>query len=571
MLRSVLSSLDVRHTGTATRERAAEGRPEQGRPPRLLLGVAAAAALLGLVMWLAGSGVLALWSLAISAGVLAWALPLPYALASVLFLGVLGWLVDMLPIVTLAGWGSVCARWVVGLVREKRLPRGGRMVWIPTALFLWTILGITAITAQDLRHFLLLLAMQGAFTVTILMVIDALADPADRLRLIVALVSFVVLMTVGVFAEWVGVPVQELQDSSVSGAVENAYGLDAFPNSLKMIKYVNSRTSGARKLRNELRNSAGAHEEVANAAVFKPKFQSFRTMLVVRFAGSARHLEDELERFDISLVYDNVGLAPAHTVPRMRSFPRNSLTYASTCVAVLPLAFVLVWTTGGIRRRLGYVGIAACLFGIGFSLARGAWMAAALGVLYIMVFGPVSRRRKGFMAGAFAVGALVLIGTFLVKYGLEPATARAEGKGSINTRATVYQETVASVEGIEFLTGFGTEEPRGKGGVSHLLGRYVPKAGSHSTYLNFLFRAGVPGALGIVAIYVLAGLRAHSAGRSGSGDERVVAALLGAALVSLAAHAAIQNVFVEPTYALVVAAVLGMGLAVSPNLKGLLP
>jgi O-antigen ligase len=109
--------------------------------------------------------------------------------------------------------------------------------------------------------------------------------------------------------------------------------------------------------------------------------------------------------------------------------------------------------------------------------------------------------------------------------------------------------------------GFGTERPRTEGGVSHVAGRYIPDAGTHSTYLNYLFRTGVPGALGIIALFALALLHARATSRVRQGDERVFATLLTAALVMAAAHATILNLFTEPIYTMTVSLLIALAMA----------
>ena len=99
-------------------------------------------------------------ALSIAAAALAYVLPLPYALASPLYMGAFGWLVDMLPLVILLGWAVVVVRWALGVLRERRWPRGGRWTWIPIGLVVWTGLGILVITSLDFKHFLLLLGIQ---------------------------------------------------------------------------------------------------------------------------------------------------------------------------------------------------------------------------------------------------------------------------------------------------------------------------------------------------------------------------------------------------------------------------
>ncbi|HEV3473497.1 MAG TPA: O-antigen ligase family protein, partial [Actinomycetota bacterium] len=515
--------------------------------------------------WTLQGGVIALWCFTVAAVALALVLPLPLAFVSPLFAGVAGWLVDMLPFVILAGWTTVVARWGVALLRQRRLPRGGRWIWLPIGLVVWTALGATQIDISlDGKHFALLFGIQVLASGILLAAVDTLRDHATRVRVAAGLVGFIVFLSVAVFAEWIGAPIQELQNDEIRKRVEEAYGVDAFPNNLGMMKYARSSKGGAREFRAELERFASRHPDLPDFEVFLPKFQAFETTnIVVRFASSARPFEDELKDVGrgVSLLYDNVGLTPANSVPRMRSFARNSLTYAGSCVALFFLSFYLAWRGAGRRRWLGRVGIVSCLFGAGFSLARGAWVAIPIGVIYLLVDGRATRRQKQMVVAAFVAGAAVLTATYFIKYDVDPISARAGGEASIATRGSVYEDTIGAVNGLHFLVGYGTERPRSESGVSHELGRYIPKAGTHSTFLNYLFRTGVPGASAIIALYAAAALHGRAASRTGDEDERVLRSLLTAAVVAAAAHAVILSVFVEPIYTLVICLVLGLAMA----------
>jgi hypothetical protein len=512
----------------------------------------------GLVTWGAGAGYVAFWLFSAAAVVVALVLPFPIALVSPLFTGLLGWLVDMQPFVLLAGWSAVIARWAVMLVSERRLPRGGRWIWLPIGLAGWTALGILTVPAEDLRHFLLILGVQFLTTGTLLAVVDQMADMRLQVRVIAGLVVAVVVMSIGVLLQFAGVPLQALQDEEISARVESAYGLDAFPNNLEMIKYGLSKKAGARQFRARMERFAERTPGLPAFEVFLPRFRAYENSLIVRFTGSARPFEDELRRANVSLLYDNVGATPANTVPRMRSFARNSLTYAGISVVLFPLCFFLAWTGEGFKQWLGWAGVAACLFGSGFSLVRGSWIAILLGIVYLLIDGPVSRRLKTQVVIAYLVGALVLTGFFLARYDVDPLNARALGKGSVTTRASVYEDTVEALGGIRFLIGYGTEQPRTDEGTSHVANRYVPDAGTHSTYLNFLFRAGVPAALAIIVIYVIAWWRARRSARESEGARRILSVVLATSLFSAAAHAVILNLFTEPLYTLIVTLVLGL-------------
>lgn len=537
---------------------------------RLLWLVGLGATLVGVIGWGTGSlggGVLALWSFCLAAAAVALVLPLPYALASPLYMGVLGWLVDMLPLVILLGWGMVVLRWAVGVLRERRWPRGRRSIWLPIGLVIWTALGILVITSLDFKHFLLLLGIQVLSSGAILAVVDRLETLADRTRLISALGGFIVLLSVAVFLQWVGVDIQTLQNGAVRKRVEAAYGVDAFPNNIGMIKYARSINAGALQLRQKMERFASRNQDVPPFEVFRPKFQAYENSLVVRFAGSARPFEEELSEVGVRLLYDNVGLAPANTVPRMRSFPRNALTYAGICAALFPLAFFLIWTR---RKKLGWALLVASLFGAGFSLARGAWVAIALGIIYLLVDGVITKRQKTAVVIAYVTGALVLTGVFLVKYEVDPLNGRAGGGASVNTRDDLYRDTFDIVkQNPQYaLLGYGTERPRTESGTNKEGTRYVPRAGTHSTYLNYLFRTGVPGALMILALYIAAGLHARAAARERQGQEALFATLLTASVVTVAAHAVILSLYVEPIYTLVISLVLGAALTGAQNLKG---
>ncbi|MDQ3877790.1 MAG: O-antigen ligase family protein [Actinomycetota bacterium] len=446
------------------------------------------------------------------------------------------------------------------LLREKRLPRTGRWLLIPIGLVIWTAVGIVAITSADFKHFVLLLGIQILASGVILAVVDQLRSVDNRTDLAAALTAFVVLLSAAVFLQWIGVNLQGLQNGEVRKRAEAAYGVDAFQNNVGMIKYARSVNAGALSLRRKLDKIAKQTEGLPSYLVFQPKFQAFENHLVVRFQGSALPYAHALSAAGIELAYDNVGLAPANTVPRMRSFPRNALTYAGVCVAVLPFAFFLWWANDR-RKWLARIGVASCLFGAGFSLARGAWVAIVIGVIYLFVDGLLTRKQKLWFAAAPLIAALVLTGTFLVKYHVDPLNGRAGGGASVNTRQSLYAQTLGGLRGTYLITGFGTERPRTPNGTTHEGGRYVPRAGTHSTYLSYFFRTGVPGALLIVALYITAFLFARASGRTFTGKERLFATIAATAMIMVAAHDVILSLYVEPVYTLTVSLVIGAAVA----------
>jgi len=540
------------------------------RVARFLWIIAIGALAVGLGAWAYGlatgsiqAGVIALWSFTTAAVALAVVLPLAAALVSPLFMGIAGWLVDMLPFVILAGWAAVAVRWCVGLLRERRLPRGGRWIWLPIFILVWTGLGIIVITSLDFKHFLLLVGIQFVSTVTILAVVDCLKTLEGREALMSGLVSFVIVLSVAVLLQWVGVPIEPLQDGAVRKRVETAYGVDAFPNNIGMIKYARSIKPGDAELQTKLKSLRGDNPDIPRFQVFRPKFAAYENSLVIRFQGSARGRAAELSAAGVDLLYDNVGLAPANTVPRLRSFPRNALTYAGVCAALLPFAFYLAWAAAGRRRLIGQLGIAACLFGAAFSLARGAWVAIALGAIYLVVDGLVSKQMKMRFVLALVAAAVVLTGVFFVKYDVDPLNGRAGGGASVSTRDDLYKDTLSILKGNPkyVALGYGTEQPRTESGTVKDGARYVPRAGTHSTYLNYLFRTGLPGGLAIIGLYLLALLHARAASRDRTDEERIFATSATAAMVIAAAHAAILSLYVEPIYSLVISLVVGAAMA----------
>ncbi|MEA2497727.1 MAG: hypothetical protein QOH26_132, partial [Actinomycetota bacterium] len=183
--------------------------------------LALAALVVGLVAWVVVAitasifmGLTAMWCFSIAGVAMALALPMPYAMVAPLYAGIAGWLVDMLPLVVLVTWLAVVGRWGFGLFRERRMPRGGRWVWLPIGLVAWTSLGVLVISSLDLKHFALLLGIQILASGTILALVDSFGAYEDRVKVVCGLVSFVVLMSVGVFLQWIGVPIQPLQDSA---------------------------------------------------------------------------------------------------------------------------------------------------------------------------------------------------------------------------------------------------------------------------------------------------------------------------------------------------------------------
>jgi hypothetical protein len=515
--------------------------------------------------WTLQGGVVALWCFTLAAVALALVLPLQWALVSPLFMGAAGWLVDMLPLVVLAGWTAVVARWAWTLWRERRLPRGGRWIWLPIGLIVWTALGISQIDiGLDLKHFLLLFGIQVLASGVVLLVVDQFADIDLRATIATGLVGFIVLMSAIVFAEWIGVPVQEMQNVEVADRVEETYGVNAFPNNLGLMKYARSSKGGAREFRAVLERFAKDHPDLPDFEVFLPKFQAFDTTnIVVRFEGSARAFEDELADvgLGVDLIYDNIGLTPGNSIPRMRSIARNSLTYAGSCVVLFFVSFYLFWTGLGRRKWLGLAGIVSSLFGAGFSLSRGAWVAIPIGIIYLLIDRLLPGRRKWVLLATFLAGAIALTAVYFIKYNVDPYNARAGADASTATRTILYQDTLEAVSGVHFVLGFGTDKPRTSSGVSHVLGRYIPAAGTHSTYLNYLFRTGVPGVLMILALYAAGGLHARAAALRSRGDERLFRGLVAAALVAAAAHAVILSLYVEPIYTLVISVLIGLGMA----------
>jgi hypothetical protein len=536
------------------------------RSRMLWLGVGASL-VVGLIAWATGTlsgGVIAWWAFMIAAALVVFVLPMPLAVVSPLFMGLIGWLVDMLPTIILVGWSAVVLRWALVLWSERRWPRCCRWSWLLIGLALWTIVGVVVVPAVDLRHFMLLVAIQLLISGVMLAVVDTLETLEDRVRVISALTVFVVILSVGVLLEWVGLPVEEMQNDEVSTRVEEAYGLDAFTNAVGMTNYVRAKNAGAAELRRKVDRLVERTPDMPSASTYVPPFAAFDTSIVVRFDGSARAFEDALRSVDVELLYDNVGLAPMNTVPRLRSFPRNALTYAGVSVALFPVVFFLAWTGDRRRRLLGWAGVVSCLFGAGFSLARGAWIAILLAILYLAIDGRLPWRRKGQMLGAFLAAAALVTAFYLISYSVDPVTGRGGARGSIGTRQTVYEETVGVLRGKHFLLGYGTTKARAEEGAEG--GRYVPRAGTHSTYLNYLFRTGVVGGLGIVAVYAISWLHARAGARVTEGRERLFRTLLAASIFSLAAHAAILSLYVEPAYTLTVALLLALAVAGSTNL-----
>ena len=552
--------------------------PRSNRPLWLFAIVTGAG---GIVTWAAGlamdtfvPGVIAMWCFCAAGLALAWVLPLEAAIVMPLFMGIAGWLVDMLPFVMLVAWFGVVARWLWGLVREKRWPRGGRWVWLPIALTFWTALGAVMVLPAERKHFVLLFGIQVLASGTVLLVAECLERVEARRTTVLGLLVYVIVCAAAVFLQWTGIPVEGLQDERVSGPVEQSYGVNAFVNSTGMIKYERAKEGGAGALRKKIERLERDGIDVPGFSAFRAPFKAFDTDLVVRFAGSARAIESELAgRNDIELIYDNVGLAPGNEIPRMRSFPRNALTFAGICAAILPLAFFILWGATSDRQKwIARLAIVGALFGITFSLARGAWGAVAVGVVYLFVDGALSGRRKLQVLAAVVAAAVVLTGTFLVKYDADPLNARAGAEGSIGTRKTLAEDTFAKVTGVHILLGYGSEKPRDEEGNVPAGLKYIPEAGTHSTYLNYLFRTGVPGVLMLLALYVIALLFARRNARTGDGESRLLSQMLAVAITIVAAHGIVLSLYVEPVYTLTATILLGLAIAGVTNTRGsLLP
>ncbi len=546
---------------------AHDRRPFSARTQRRIYLASVVLLAAGVLLWGFGVGIAALWLFMAASAGFALALPLPAAFVSPLFAGLVGWLVDMLPLVLLAGWTAACLRWLFSLWSERRMPRGGKWIWLPVALFVWSGLAMPFVPIENLDRFVLLWGIQLLISTTILACVDAFADHESRSLIASALILFVIIMSAGVLLDWIGVPVQELQDETVSDEVESSYGVDAFQNDTGMIKYARSKNAGVAGLRRKLGRLRKDDPGLPPAEVLLPYFDGFdKTNIVVRFMGSARQYEDQLAPLDVALIYDNVGLHPANTVARLRSFPRNALTYAGVAAALIPFALLLTFSENRRYKWLGIIGVACCIFGAGFSLARGAWAAIAVGAAYFLIDGALRLRQRLQIVATIVLGALLFSGIFFVMYQSDPLTARAGGGGSIATRSDLYSDTLSSSADspIHLFVGYGTEAIRGGGG----LGKYVPSAGTHSTYLNFLFRTGIVGVLMLVAIYALAGLRARASSRIKEGDERRWSTFAAFAVAIVGAHAVVLSLYVEPIYSLTVSLIVGLAIAGAANISG---
>ena len=548
---------------------------------RVLWAIALVTSIGGLATWGVGlamdtfvPGVIAMWCFCAAGLALAWVLPLEGAIVMPLFIGIAGWLVDMLPFVMLVGWFGVVVRWMWGLLREKRWPRGGRWVLLPIGLTVWTALGVVMILPADRKHFVLLFGLQVLASATVLLVAECLEGVEQRRTAVNGLLTFVIVCAVAVFLQWTGVPVEGLQDERVSAPVEEAYGVNAFVNSTGMIKYERALEGGAGELRDKLARFRKENPELPEFTAFRAPFKAFGTDLVVRFEGSARALAEELgTRHDFEFLYDNVALAPGKEIPRMRAFPRNALTFAGVAVAALPLAFFALWGATTDRQRwIARLAIVGGFFGVAFSLARGAWAALAVGLVYVLVDGLLSGRRKLQLVAAVVAAAVVLTGTFLVKYDADPLNARAGAEGSIKTRGNLYEDTFGQVTGLHILIGYGSEKPRDEEGNVPAGLKYIPEAGTHSTYLNYLFRTGVPGFLMLVGLYVLAWLQARRESRREEGERRMLAQMLAMAVVIVASHGVVLSLYVEPVYTLTASLILGLAIVgIANGTASLLP
>jgi ABC-type multidrug transport system fused ATPase/permease subunit len=549
-----------------------------GRASEALWFVALASLATGLAAWGIGlastslvPGVTALWAFIVGAVAVAMVLPMPSALASPLYTGAVGWLVDMLPMVILVGWSAVLLRWGVSLLAQRRLPRGGRWIWLPIALFVWTAVGVVAVPRAELKHFLLLLGIQGLISGGLLCVVDVVRSEADLRAVSGALVGIVLVMTVVVGLRWLGVQLHELRDMRISDRVEETYGLDAFFSREGLIKHVYAENAGANDLRRELRSLAKDVPDLPPFDVFKPRSDSFSTDLVVRFSGSARPFADELEKADVHLLYDNVALSPANSVPRLRSVGRKALTYGGMCAAVFPFAFLYAWDADRRRRWLGRGAAAACLFGATYSFARSAWATVGIGALYLLIDAVIPMRRRLQVMAAVVAGAVIFTIAIYAPYGTSPFAVRSAGEASVEARGQLYAETIESVSSIHLLIGYGTERSRVEGGgqlARGSYGGYVPRAGTHSTYLNYLFRTGVPGLVMIFLVYLIAGLYARAAARVFKDDRRLLFTIVAMAVASIGAHAAVLSLYVEPLYSLTVTLIVGLASVAITNVRG---
>lgn len=259
----------------------------------------------------------------------------------------------------------------------------------------------------------------------------------------------------------------------------------------------------------------------------------------------------------------------AHGAARASALFETPATLAAIAnLLLLPALVVAALQRARVLAAISAAFLAAALFAAG---SRGAWLAFCLGLLAALL----AARRMGSAVGRTALavpliglaagGALAVLATLLQarpSMPADPATSMF-GQAAVDSavdRLGMYELALDHLAPGSLLTGIG-----------YLGFYYVHETGSqalrtiapgstyfvHNDYLQALLELGLPGVALLIAVVVLPVVAAWRY-RDGSQGRRVLAAALVAALVSMAAHAAVDYPFYVPACLVAYGAALGI-------------
>jgi O-antigen ligase len=208
-------------------------------------------------------------------------------------------------------------------------------------------------------------------------------------------------------------------------------------------------------------------------------------------------------------------------------FFRNYLTYAHTLV--LPLGFALAAPV----RRLRLVSVTLIALALVFSTARGAWIAAAVMALGLVVVGPGALGRAGRGRAALG-GAAVLIGAMLAAAAISPGFRAQVTPGLTRAdwnvgRMAIYAANLEMVRDHPILgVGFGTYV-RGSRPYYDRHPLADRRSHAHNNFLQIAAEAGLVGLAAFTLVFATA-LRFGAEAVARSRDPAARATALGACL-----------------------------------------
>jgi len=230
---------------------------------------------------------------------------------------------------------------------------------------------------------------------------------------------------------------------------------------------------------------------------------------------------------------------------------------------MLAVGWTLAATTSGGRLGGASVGGVA-MFGLAFSLSRGAWIGTLFGVVALLVLLPQARRALLLFGVPAAVLGTLLIVTLTPpeQPQIEAVRRRLESLARPNSnpydaRPAIYREAIRQIR-TDPATGVGPGNFPFASARAGSLARTVGAAHAHNLLLTSAAELGIPGALLVVALMIALALLARRLARNlGAMSDRALMAGVAAALFVHAGQGIVDFTLRNPVLSVLTWALVG--------------